>query len=467
MEPTIKLESDRLLHLLISLSVPGIVSMFVQALYNVVDSIYVGHLSKEALAALSLAFPVQMILIALAVGTGIGVTSLISRLIGKGDLGRASNTAEHGLIIAALYGGVGFVAGSFFSTEILSLFTDDPLLIRLGAEYIRIILMGSTAVFIPMMASNVLRGEGNTFMPMVAMLIGSFLNIILDPFFIFGLWVFPRLEVQGAALATVLSQAVSGIYILYMLFRGGNVVNLNLKHFEWDFSIVKGIYNVGLPAMIMQVIASFMVGTMNVILSTFSSTAIAAMGIYFRLQSFVFMPIFGFNQGYLPIVGYNYGHRRLDRIRKTVIYGFALAFLFTMTGFFIFQFFPETLVRLFNDNRELVEIGAHALKTISYLYPVVGFSIVASVTFQAFGKGFRSLLISVLRQVVLLLPLAYLFGKMGGLSLLWYAFPAAEFVAFLLIMLWFRFTLQEVEKELDIQTGLGISVAFKRRKDVL
>lgn len=448
-EEKVRLESDHILSLLFKLSVPGIVSMFVHALYNVVDSIYVGHLSKEALAALSLAFPVQIILIAVAVGTGVGITSLISRLIGKGDVERASNTAEHGLIIALVYGVMGLVAGIFLSEHILALFTNDTLLIEFGSEYIRIILIGSIAMSIPIISNSILRGEGNTFIPMVAMLIGSVLNMILDPFFIFGLSIFPRLEVEGAAIATVLSRVISGTFILYILFKGDMLLNINFKHFKKDLSLVRDIYAVGFPSMIMQVLASFMVATINVILAGYSAVAIAAMGIYFRLQSFVLMPVFGLNQGYMPIVGYNYGHKKPERIKKTVVYGIVTAFVFCMIGFFIFQLFPRQLVTLFNENPELVETGTHALKAISYLYPVVGFSIMASVTFQAFGKGFRSLAISVLRQLVLLIPLAYIFGKMGGLHLLWYAFPVAEVIAFGGIMVWFRSTLKEIEKEIQ------------------
>lgn len=448
MAEEIRLESDNILSLLVRLSIPGIVSMFIQALYNVVDSIWIGRLSKEALAALSLAFPVQIILIAIAVGTGIGVTSLISRLIGQGELRKASNTAEHGLVIALIYGGLGFMTGLFFSEEILSLFTNDSLLIQLGSQYIRIILMGSTALSIPVIANTILRGEGNTFIPMVTMLIGSVLNMILDPFFIFGLWIFPRWEIEGAALATVLSRAISGTFIVYILFKGDNLLKLNFKDFKLDFSLVKGIYAVGFPSMVMQLIASFMIATVNIILAGYSAVAIAAMGIYFRLQSFVLMPVFGLNQGYMPIIGYNYGHKRPDRIKKTVLYGFIIAFVFTMIGFFIFQVVPQQLVRLFNDNEELITIGTSALKTISYLYPVVGFSIIASVTFQAFGMGFRSLFVSVLRQIVLLLPLAYVFGKMGGLSLLWYAFPVAEIIAFVVIMFWFTSTLKKIEMKI-------------------
>jgi putative MATE family efflux protein len=441
----IKLESDNILSLLIKLSIPGIISMFIHALYNVVDSIWIGHLSKEALAALSLAFPVQIILIAVGVGTGVGVTSLISRLIGKGELQKASNTAEHGLIIAVFYGIAGFFVGLFYSHHIISLFTDTPFLIDMGSQYIKIILMGTMAMSVPIISNTILRGEGNTFTPMITMLIGSVMNLVLDPFFIFGWWIFPRLEIQGAAIATVLSRIVSGIFILYILFKGKNLISLNMKYFSWDLNLLKGIYNVGLPTMVMQLIASFMVAAVNTVLGTYSPIAIAAMGIYFRLQSFVFMPVFGLNQGFMPLVGYNYGHKKPDRIKKTIVYGCIISFVFALIGFFIFQAFPSHLVKIFNDDQQLVDIGTHALKTISLLYPIAGFTIIASVTFQAFGKGFRSLLISVLRQIILLLPLVYLFGKIGGLSLIWYAFPAAEWTAFICIIPWFWYTIKKIE----------------------
>ncbi|MBU7040120.1 MAG: MATE family efflux transporter [Theionarchaea archaeon] len=452
-EEKIKLESDEIFRLLITLSVPGIVSMFIQALYSVVDSIWVGHLSKDALAALSLAFPVQMVLIAVAVGAGVGVTSLMSRLIGQGNVQRASNAAEHGIVIALMFGGITFLVGYVFSSQIIGLFSNDPVLVEFGSEYIEIILLGSTALFIPMMSNAILRGEGNTFIPMVTMLIGSVMNMGLDPLLIFGIGPFPRMEVAGAALATVLSRVISGSFILYILLRGKTLISLDFKHFRHDFSVIKGIFNVGLPSMVMQVLASVTAGSMNIILGGFSATAIAAMGIHFRLQSFVLMPVFGLNQGYLPLVGYNYGHGNFERIKKTVKYGIVVAFSFTLLGFCIFQFIPSQLVRLFNDNAELVGIGTQALKTISYLYPVVGFTLIASATFQAFGKAFRSLGITVLRQLVLLLPLAFAFGRAGGLPLIWYAFPVAEVIGFCVAVAWLRKTLQQVEKELSSAPG--------------
>ncbi len=440
----IRLESDNTLSLLIRLSIPGIISMFVQALYNIVDSIYIGHVSKEALTALSLAFPIQIILIAIAVGTGIGVTSLISRRIGEEKISNASNVAEHGLFISIIYGIIGCVVGLWFAEEILSFFTNDPLLIQLGSQYIRVILIGTTALSIPIISNNILRGEGNTVAPMIAMLIGSVLNMVLDPFIIFGLWIFPRLEIEGAAIATVFSRIMSGAFVLFILFKGDNLLKPKLRDFKPDFSIAKEIYRVGLPSMIMQFLSSIMIGTMNIILATYSTVAIAVMGVYFRLQSFVFMPVFGLTQGYMPIIGYNYGHKKPKRIKQTSTYGFTIAFAFTLIGFIIFQLFPKKLIVLFNDSPEMVAIGTHALQAISYLYLVVGFSIIASVTFQAFGMGFRSLLISLLRQIVLLLPLAYVLGEVGGLDLVWYAFPIAEGIAFCVIILWFRSTLQKI-----------------------
>jgi putative MATE family efflux protein len=418
--------------------------MFIQSLYNVVDSIFVARLSEKALAALSLAFPIQMVLIAVAVGTGVGTSSLISRLLGAGKESRARHAATHVLVLALVYGIIAAAAGIFFPAQLIGVFTDDPVLIDYGARYIGIILMGSTAMFVPMIANNILRGEGNTFIPMITMLIGSVLNIILDPLLIFGYGFFPELGIEGAAVATVFSRIVSGIFIVIMLFSGKNQVRVSFKGFRPDLSIVEQIYQVGFPAMVMQILASVMVGGINIILAGYSATAIAAMGIYFRLQSFVFMPVFGLNQGYMPIIGYNFGYNNASRMKQTMKAGFLVGFAFTAAGFLIFQLFAPGLIRMFGSGRELLEIGTRALRTISLAFPVIGPSIVGATTFQAVGKGFPSLMLSFLRQIIILLPLAYIFGRTGGLNMIWYAFPIAEAIAAVFMVLWLKSTLKGV-----------------------
>lgn len=444
-----RLGEDSIKSLLIQLSIPSIIGMATQALYNVVDSIYVGHISKEALSALSISFPIQMILISVGVGTGVGVTSLISRLLGERDESRADNVAEHALIIIFFLGTiVGFI-GYLFSNDIIMFFTGEPILIDLASKYTRIILIGSVAMFFPMIVNNILRGEGNTFAPMLTLIISAVLNIVIDPFLIFGIGFFPELGVEGAAYATVFSRLVGGVFIAFILFSGDNQIRIKLEDFKFDFSIIRDIYQVGFPVLIMQLLASFMVAGVNLIVVTYSLTAVAVMGIYFRLQSFVFMPIFGLSQGYMPILGYNYGHRNPIRMKKSIKYSLIVGFVFSTLGFVIFQLFPSELILLFNDDPQLVMIGQNALRKISLAFPIIGPAIVMSTTFQAIGKGVPSLVVNFLRQMVLLLPIMYFFGIFYGLEDLWYAFPISEILTFVITVLWLKFTFNKVFKELD------------------
>ena len=429
--------------LMVKLAIPSVIAMAIQALYNVVDSIYVGQLSKEALSALSITFPVQLVLIGVAVGTGIGASSLISRLLGSSERERAANVAEHVILVSFIYGLLGVITGMLFSKPLMQAFTDTPELIEEGSRYIRIILIGSVAMFIPMICNNILRGQGNAMIPMYTMLIGSVLNIILDPFFIFGIWIFPRWGVAGAAFATVLSRIISGGFIIYILFSDKNELKMNIRMFKLDFSILGQVYKVGFPSMLMQLLASFALAGMNKILASFSDTAIAAAGIYFRLQSFVFMPVFGLTQSYMPIMGYNYANGNWERIKKTMKYAFILAFAFTALGLVIFQSTPGGLIRMFNTDAELVSIGIRALRVISITFPIAGPTILASTTFQSFGKGFPGLVLALLRMLVLLLPLMYLFGVNFGLDGVWFAFPVTELLSAAAAWIWLIQTLRK------------------------
>lgn len=444
-----RLGTEPIVPLLLKLSIPSIFGMFIQALYNVVDSIYIGHLSKEALSALSLAFPIQMVLIAIGVGTGTGTSSLISRLLGEKRRFKANNAAENAVFLAVIYGIAVGIVGVFFSHTLIKIFTDNLILIDLGKRYIRIILIGSIAMFFPIIANNILRGEGNTFVPMLAMLIGAIINIVLDPFLIFGIGFFPRLGVEGAAYATVFARLLSGIFIAYILFSDKNELKLNMKDFKFNYQIVKEIYRVGLPAMSMQILASVMVAGVNKIVVNYNVVAVAVVGIYFRLQSFFFMPVFGLNQGYIPIIGYNYGHKNPLRIKNTMKYGMLIGFLFTTAGLIIFQLFPEELIRLFNQNPELVKTGIVALKRISLAFPIIGPAIVGSTTFQAVGKGLPSLTLSFLRQFIFLLPVMYLLGKYYGLSASWFAFPISELAAAILMVFWLSSTMKRLLAKLE------------------
>ncbi|MBZ2175528.1 MATE family efflux transporter [Schnuerera sp. xch1] len=421
-----RLGVEPILPLLIKLSIPSIFSMTIQALYNIVDSVYVGRYSVDGLTSLSIAFPLQMFLIAIAVGTGVGSSSLISRLLGQNKKEQASRTAEHVLLLSVFYGLIIAIVGIFFSKNIIELFTSDPNLLKMSTDYARVIFIGSVSLFVPMLANQILRGEGNTFTPMIAMLIGAITNIILDPFLIFGIGPFPELGAAGAAYATVFSRAISGIYIIHMVINNDKDIKIDRKKFKYNFQIIKDIYKVGFPAMVMQFLGSFTIAGLNIIVGSYNTNAIAVIGIYFKLQSFVFMPIFGLNQGYMPLLGYNYGYNKPDRMKESIKYGLLTAFTITTLGFILFQIMPEQFVRLFNSDPELVRIGAKALKTISLSFPIIGLAIVASTTFQAIAKGFISLFISFLRQIIVLLPVAYVLAKYGGLDAMRYSFPISE-----------------------------------------
>jgi putative MATE family efflux protein len=451
-----RLGTEAILPLLFKLSVPGIIGMATQALYNVVDSIYIGHVSKEALAALSLAFPIQMVLIALAGGTGTGASSLISRTLGQGNARKAGLIADHVVLIALLFGAIVAIAGALFAEELIRIFTDVPRLIAMGADYIRIIMLGSVAMFIPMLFNGILRGEGNTFIPMLTMMIGAALNILLDPLLIFGLWIFPEMGVKGAALATVLSRVFSGTFVILILFSDKNEVKINPRSFRLRPNILGEIYKVGLPVTAMQLLGSVMLAGANMILGSFGTVAIAVFGIFFRLQSFIFMPVFGLGQGVMPLIGYNYGSGNPERMKETARLGIVTAFVFTLIGFFIFQLLPRQLITMFNNDPELLRIGVQALRRISLSFFFVGPTVMSANIFQALGRGAPSLLVGFLRAIVLLLPAMYLLGRFFGLSALWYAFPVAEFFTFLITIGWLLHALKSIFK------GMGKSPAPAR-----
>lgn len=443
------LGEDPILPLLFKLSIPGMVSMSVQAFYNVVDSFFVARVSEEALAALSIAFPFHIILIAIAVGTGIGTNSLISRFLGGKKHDQAVLAAEHVLVISGIYAVLMAVIGLVITEPAVRTFSDNPEIIAYAVQYVRVILVGSGALFFSLITSDILRGQGNTFAPMMAMLLGAVVNIILDPFLIFGIGFFPRLEVLGAAIATVFSKLLGALFILWMLFKGDNQVIPRFRNFHFRGSILKEIYKVGLPAMTMQLLASVMLSGMNLIVSGLDELALAVNGLYFRLQSFVFMPVFGVTQGYIPLMGYNYGYGKPERMKTTLKYGVIFTFIITMSGFVLFQFFPYQLMGLFDSGEELTEIGVAALKTISIGFPVIGPAIIGSTTFQAIGKGMPSLTLSFMRQILLLLPFAYLFSLTGEVNNVWYAFPLSEGITFVVMVFWLGYTFKKELKSLE------------------
>lgn len=415
--------------LLISMSVPMMISMLVQALYNIVDSMFVAQLSENALTAVSLAFPAQNLMIAVATGTGVGVNAALSRNLGEKNFERANRIADHALFLAAMSYLVFAVFGIFFARQFFCLQTDIEEIIDLGTAYLRICTIASFGIFMEIACERLLQSTGKTIYSMYTQGLGAIINIVLDPILIFGYFGLPALGIAGAAGATVLGQIIACCLGFYFNKTKNHEITISLKNFRPNGEIIEHIYAVGIPSIIMASIGSVMTFGMNKILIAFSSTATAVFGVYFKLQSFVFMPVFGLNNGTVPIIAYNYGAGKPDRIVGTI----KLAILYAMTimilGLAVVQIMPDKLLMIFNASETMLSIGVPALKIISLSFLLAGFSIVCSSTFQALGHGMLSLWISVFRQMVILLPVAFVFAKLGGLSIVWFAFPIAEIFA--------------------------------------
>ncbi len=421
--------------LLLTMSVPIVISMTIQALYNVVDSIFVGKVSEDALNAVSLALPVQNLMIAVAVGTGVGINALMSRRLGQHRQEEANQTAMNGIFLALMSYLVFAVVGGLVARLYYTAQTDIEVIVNYGESYVRICCMASLGVFMGITMERLLQATGRTMLSMVVQGTGALVNLILDPILIFGLFGFPRMEVAGAAVATVAGQLVATCVGLYLNFHLNHDIQLSWKGFRPSSVIIGDIYQVGIPASIMTAVGSVMVFGINQILLAFTTTATAVFGIYFKLQTFVFMPVFGLCNGMVPIIAYNYGARRPDRIQKTVALGILYGLMIMAAGFAVFQLCTVSLIELFQDENatgELLVLGVPALKKMSLCFIPAGFCIVCSATFQALRHGVLSLIMSVVRQLGVLLPVAFLLSRLGGLESVWWAFPIAEVVALIL-----------------------------------
>lgn len=426
--------------LLISMSLPAMFSMLIQALYNVVDSIYVAQIGEDALTAVSLAFPVQNFLIAVSVGTCIGLNSLISRRLGERREHEASLAATHGVLIA-LVEWVGFlIFGLFFCRIFFQAFTDNPTVIQMGIDYTSIVTIFSFGCFVEITLEKNLQATGNMIYPMLFQLTGAITNIILDPIFIFGWFGLPAMGVKGAAIATVGGQILSMFFAIYIIVRKEHAVQIHFKGFRFSGQIVKDIFAVGFPSIIMQSISSVMIMVLNNILIVFSQAAVAVLGVYFKLQSFIFMPVFGLGHGSMPIMGYNFGARNKKRLVHTLKLSSTISLCIMIVGLLIFQFGAKYLLMMFNASEEMMEIGVSALRTISLCFPAAALGISFSNFFQAIGEGKNSLLISVLRQLFILLPAAWLISRIGTLNQVWLAFPIAEVFALIVSILLLKLT---------------------------
>lgn len=424
--------------LLITMSLPMVISMLVQAMYNIVDSIFVSMISQAALTAVSMAFPVQNLIIAVSAGTCVGVNALLSRSLGEKNQENADLAAVNGVFLAVL-GFAAFAVFGIFGAEIFfKSQTDNPEIIRMGTQYLQICCVFSFGIFGEMMFERILQSTGRTFFSMITQGTGAIINIFLDPVLIFGLAGFPKLGIQGAAAATVFGQIVAMVMALMFNITKNHDVHIRFRGFSPNGRIIRLIYSVGVPSIIMQSIGSVMTFGMNKILIGFSETAVAVFGVYFKLQSFIFMPIFGLNNGMIPIVAYNYGARSRKRIMSTVRISIGLAVSIMLIGLVIFQLFTPDLLLLFQADENMLAIGVPALRIISLSFLFAGYCIIVGSVFQALGNGVYSLIISVARQLVCILPLAWFFAREFGLHAVWYAIPLAEIVSVVLSTVMFR-----------------------------
>ena len=426
METTNKMGTMPINRLLLSMSLPMVAAMLVQALYNIVDSMFVAQLSENALTAVSLAFPVQNLMIAVSTGTGVGMNALISRALGEGNRERANLIANNGVYLA-IFSTIAFALLAFFGSELFfRMQTDDLDIIQQGTIYIQVCSCLSFGIFLQIAFDRILQATGRTFYTMLTQGLGAILNIILDPILIFGLFGLPRMGIAGAALATVLGQMAAAALSLWYNKKKNDDIVISPNKYGLSSMAIKKIYAIGIPSICMASIGSIMTFGMNKILISFTSTATAVFGVYFKLQSFIFMPVFGLNNGMVPIVAYNYGARNPERIMRTIKLSMLYATAIMALGFLAFQFFSPQLLRIFNASEQMLEIGTVALRTISFSFLFAGFNIISTSFYQALGHGFLSLAGAVLRQLVVLLPVAILMAKIQGLSAVWLAFPAAE-----------------------------------------
>ena len=450
-----------MLPLLLSMSLPAMFSMLIQALYNVVDSIFVASYSPLALTAVSLAAPMQMVSISFAVGTAVGVNSLIARRLGAKNFKEANAAATTGIILAVLNWVFFLIIGLLLSRTFIAMFTDDSQVVEYGTQYLSIVLCVSIGMMLGNMGEKILQSTGNMILPMLSQLFGAIINIIFDPLLIFGIGPFPEMGVVGAAVATVFGQICGMLFIQINLFVRKHAVKITFKGFRMQAQIVKNIYAVGVPAIIMQSIGSVMVSGINAIISIagvardLTNAYINAFGAYFKLQSFVFMPVFGLTQGTSPIIGYNYGARNKKRMYSAFRIALIIAFSLLSAGFLLFQIAPEWILSFFASgdtvaNELMLEVGTPALRIISLSFFFAAFGIMFSTLFQAVGKGVYSMILSFARQLVVLLPAAFLLSKIE-LDAMWYAFPIAEIVALLLALVFFAKLRRKEFKMLDAQ----------------
>ena len=424
--------------LIISMSLPIMASMLVQALYNIVDSVFVSQINENALTAVSMAFPIQNLMIAVGVGTAVGVNALLARSLGEKDFEKVDRIAANAVFLAALSYLLFLVIGLFFVEPFYRSQTDIEEIIRYGKEYLTVCCCFSFGAFAQLMFERLLQATGKTIYTMFTQGIGAIVNIIMDPILIFGLFGFPKMGVTGAAVATVIGQIVAGILSVWLNAKKNYEVHIHMKGFRPNLPVIGQIYGIGVPSIIMQAIGSVMNYGMNRILISFTSTATAVFGVYFKLQSFVFMPVFGLNNGIIPIVAYNYGAKNRERVVSTIRHTIVYAMGIMLAGLLVFQVIPKPLLLLFNASETMVGIGVPALRIISLSFLLAGFCIACGSVFQALGRSVYSMLVSVARQLLVLLPVAYGLSRLGNVNLVWWAIPIAELMSLAMTLFFMR-----------------------------
>lgn len=435
--------------LLASMAIPMMISMMVQAFYNVVDSVFVARVSENALNAVSLAFPLQNLTIAVGIGTAVGMNAMLSRSLGEKNQEMVDKAANTGIFLSLCSFVIFAVIGLTLSRAFFLAQTDVMEIVDYGTDYATICLACSLGLFCQLCFERLLQSTGRTGLAMVTQLVGAVINIIFDPILIFGLFGFPRMEVAGAAIATVAGQSVGAILAIIINICHNHEIHIRPKMIRWNGAIASEIYRVGLPSIVMQSISSVMTFGINQILIAFSTTATAVFGAYFKLQSFVFMPVFGLNNAMVPIISYNYGAVKPERVKKTVRLSVIAATCIMIVGAAVFELFPTPLLRFFDASEHMLEIGVPALRIIAVHFVLAGFCIVAGSVCQAIGNPFYSLIVSVCRQLVVLLPVAWILSRFGRLELVWLAFPIAELMSLLMSSIFLRRTMVSAEKAMQ------------------
>lgn len=424
--------------LIVNMSLPLITSMFVQAFYNIVDSLFVARINEAALTAVSMSFPAQNIMISAGTGVGVGITALIARYLGAKDKKGVTRVVHNGLFLGILNSILFIIFGLFFVKFYFQFQKAPSDIEKYGIQYLSLCSFFAFSIILEITFERMLIASGKTFYTMITQSTGAIINIILDPIFIFGLFGVPEMGIMGAAIATVLGQTVAMLMALYFNIKKNYEVSFAIKKFKIDLKTILNIYEIGFPSIVMQSAAAFLIFQLNNLLTSFSTTATAVLGVYFKLQSFVILPIFGLNNSVVSIISYNYGAGKIKRMIQTVKIANIYAFIIMFSGFLLCQTVPSAMLKIFDASDNMLAIGVPALRIISFAFLIAPFCIISSGTFQALGKGTLSLIISLIRQLVIILPLAYLFSKIIGINGIWLAFPISEIVAGILTAIFLK-----------------------------